>query len=125
MRLDKWLWCARFYKTRALAAEAVKSGKVQLGGRPVKPGHVVRAGDELRIRTGALVAVITLLQLVPNRQSAAGAALLYRESEASIAAREQFAAQLKAERQMYPRSAGRPTKRDRRDLMKFKRPAPE
>jgi ribosome-associated heat shock protein Hsp15 len=124
MRLDKWLWCARFFKTRALAAEAVKAGRVQVGGQPVKPARCVRAGDPVQLRQGAFTFRITVRQLSANRLPATAAAQLYEEAPDSVAARAQLAAQIRAEGKLYPRAAGRPTKRDRRSLMNFKRREP-
>lgn len=124
VRLDKWRWCARFFKTRTLAAEAVRTGKVQVDGRVVKASRSVHAGDQLRVRRGPMVFEITVLQIAASRRSAAAAATLYQESEASIAVRAQLAARMKADQQMYPRNLWRPTKRDRRSLLRFKRQDP-
>ncbi len=120
LRLDKWLWCARFFKTRSLAADAIKSGKIRCDGERPKPSKTVRPGDMLTIRKQAFKYEISILALPRARLSAADAARLYVETEASIQEREVTADQLKAEAAMFPRTAGRPTKRDRRDLLKFK-----
>ena len=120
MRLDKWLWCARFFKTRAQAAEAVKSGKVKVNGDQVKPARLIKPADELSIRQGPYSHEITLLSLAANRRSAAEAALLYREHEESLRQRELTIARIKAESAGHPRTRGRPTKRERRTLTRFK-----
>lgn len=119
MRLDKWLWCARFFKTRAMAAEAIKTGKVKVAGERIKSAKTVIEGDRISIRRGPYSYSFTVLSLTKSRKSAKDAALLYQEDEESIAARELTAAQLKMENAMYSRSKGRPTKRERREFIKF------
>lgn len=120
IRLDKWLWCARLYKTRALAAHAIKTGKVEVKGARVKPAHAVAPGDRLRIRRGPFVHEVTIAAVAGTRRSATGAAALYTESAESIKACERIAARLEAGRARYPRPRGRPGKRDRRQLVRFK-----
>jgi ribosome-associated heat shock protein Hsp15 len=119
-RLDKWLWAARFYKTRSLAAEAVERGKVDVNGERAKPARHVAVGDELRIRNGPFEHVIRLRALSARRGPAREAAVLYEETEASRAGREAMAAHL---RNMTAGrfESGRPTKKDRRELQKFRR----
>jgi ribosome-associated heat shock protein Hsp15 len=119
IRVDKWLWAARFYKTRALSAEAVEGGKVQLNGERVKPAKVLKAGDVLVIRNGPYAWEITIAVLSDRRGSATEAAKLYEESPASRKAREQAAATIKAERQSNPFPKGRPTKKQRRQIHRF------
>ena len=119
MRLDKWLWCARFFKTRGLSTDAIKTGKVQINGSKIKPSRVVTVGEELVIHRGPYIWVITVLEMAKNRLSAKDAALLYREEEESMANRELTASRIKAETDMHPRTKGRPTKRERRELIKF------
>ena len=119
IRLDKWLWAARFYKTRTLAAQAVDAGQVRVGGERVKTAHAVRAGERLSIRKSGYVWEVTVVALSDKRGGAADAALLYKEDEASVAAREELAAQRKAAAEASPRFAGRPTKRQRRKLEDF------
>ena len=119
-RLDKWLWCARFYKTRNIAANALKTGKVTANGERAKPSKAVKPGDSLDIRKGPYHYVITVLELAKSRKSAAGAALLYEESPESISKRESLATQLKAEAILMPTTKGRPSKKDRRSIIKFK-----
>jgi ribosome-associated heat shock protein Hsp15 len=121
LRIDKWLWAARFFKTRSLAAEAVEGGKVHLNGARVKPARAVRIGDELDIRRGPYETIVTVRGLSPQRGPAEKAQALYEESEASKAAREQLAAQLRLERGPAPESEGRPSKKERRDILGFKR----
>lgn len=120
MRLDKWLWAARFYKTRAIAAEAVEGGKVEVNGRSVKRSREVRVGDELRIRQPPFEHRIAVRGLNEQRRPAAEAALLYEETTESRTARETLATQLRAEREIFTPAKGRPTKRDRRDLERWK-----
>jgi ribosome-associated heat shock protein Hsp15 len=120
IRLDKWLWCARFYKTRNIAANALKTGKVTSNGDRAKPSKPVKPGDKLNIRKGSYHYVITVLDLAKSRKSAAGAALLYEESPQSISERESLAIQLKAEAALMPTTKGRPSKKDRRSIIKFK-----
>ncbi|HVS26722.1 MAG TPA: S4 domain-containing protein [Burkholderiales bacterium] len=117
VRIDKWLWAARFYKTRALAAGAVEGGKVRLDGARVKPSKTLRPGDALEIRQGPYRYSIMVRELSDRRGSAALASQLYAENEESKKAREQLKAQLQM--QSRPFHKGRPTKRARRQLQKF------
>lgn len=121
VRLDKWLWAARFYKTRSLATTAVSGGKVQLNGERAKPGKLVRVGDQLRVRQGPYEFWVRVLGLAERRGPASLAALLYEESEASRRAREALSLVLRQGGLQALAEGGRPTKRDRRDLRKFKR----
>jgi len=121
MRLDKWLWCARFYKTRSIAADAIKSGKIRIHGERPRPAKMISPGDTVLIRKDACKYEITIRKLPGARLSANNAILLYDESDESIQNRQQAGRQLKAEAAMFPRTIGRPTKCDRRDLMKFKK----
>ena len=122
MRIDKWLWCARFYKTRGLAAEAVKKGRVQVNNNRIKPALSVHPGDEIRIRSGPYTRLITVLALAAGRKGAAEAAQLYREDPASIEQRNIIAGQLKLNNAMHNRPGrGRPTKRERRQIVDFKK----
>jgi ribosome-associated heat shock protein Hsp15 len=117
-RLDKWLWAARFYKTRSLAAEAVDKGKVSVNGERAKPARHVALGDEVRLRHGPFEHVIHVRGLASRRGPAREAAALYEETAESHAARERMAAHL---RNMTAGrfESGRPTKKDRRDLEAF------
>lgn len=121
LRLDKWLWAARFFKTRSLAAAAVVGGKVKLNGERVKAAKTVRLGDALGIRIGAFEFLVTVRGLSDRRGPASQAALLYEESAASKAARGVLAAQLAVERKIHPQEKGRPSKRARRELIRFKK----
>ena len=124
MRLDKWLWCARFYKTRGLAAEAIKTGKIKIKGDRVKPARMIRTGEELLIRRGPYTFQIVIISLTKQRRSAAEAALLFEENAESIATRVITAKQLQANNAMSTRTKGRPSKRERRSLTKFKQHQP-
>ena len=119
LRIDKWLWAARFFKTRSLAAQAVDGGRVQLNGARVKPAREVKPGDELRVHIGELEWVIEVRALSARRGPAPAARLLYEE-RAESAARRQAAIDA---RQRLPEPAfglrGRPTKRDRRMLKRL------
>lgn len=117
LRIDKWLWAARFFKTRSLAADAVESGKVLVNEVRVKPAKAVAPGDMLEIRAGQYRYEVEVLGLSNKRGPAPEAQKLYRETEASRIQRETVAAQLKAQPQ--PVFKGRPTKRDRRQIHRF------
>jgi ribosome-associated heat shock protein Hsp15 len=119
LRLDKWLWAARFYKTRSLAAQAIESGQARAGGDRVKPAHGVRAGERVSVRKQGLLWDIEVMALSDRRGSGTDAALLYRETPESIAARDRALAERKAAMAAETRFAGRPTKRDRRKLEDF------
>lgn len=120
VRLDKWLWAARFFKTRALAAEAVEGGKVQLNGDRPKRGRPLQVGDELRIRLGPYEHVVTVRALSDRRGPATQAAGLYQETDASRNAREALAVQLKSLHSLFGPERGRPTKKDRREIERLK-----
>jgi ribosome-associated heat shock protein Hsp15 len=120
VRLDKWLWAARFFKTRALAAEAVEGGKVQVNGDRPKRARALQLGDEIRIRLGAYEHVVTVRALSGRRGPAAQAAALYAETEASRAAREARSVQLKSLHALFGPEKGRPTKKDRREIERLK-----
>ena len=117
VRLDKWLWAARFFKTRSLAADAIEGGKVQVNGDRAKRAKQVQPGDEIRVRQGPYEHVVIVRALSGRRGSAKIAAELYEETAASRTAREALAAQMKA---MFGQSEGRPTKKDRRELERLK-----
>jgi ribosome-associated heat shock protein Hsp15 len=122
MRLDKWLWAARFYKTRALAVDEINLGRVRIGGQPVKPARDVKVGDVLSIRTGAIAREVEVKGLSPQRGPAPQAQLLYAETPASITAREAAAeARRLAPEPAATLSQGRPTKQDRRRLAEWDR----
>jgi ribosome-associated heat shock protein Hsp15 len=119
IRFDKWLWAARFYKTRALAAQAIETGRARLAGSRVKPAHVVRIGDAVWVNKGGLVWTVEITALDARRGSATVAAGLYRETPQSAAARAEEHARRRAAAVSAPRFPGRPTKRDRRKLADF------
>ncbi|WP_085598134.1 MULTISPECIES: RNA-binding S4 domain-containing protein [unclassified Pseudomonas] len=118
VRLDKWLWAARFYKTRALAKAAIESGKVHHRGERCKPGKEPRVGDEYELRTGFDERTVVVQALSIVRRGAPEAQALYVETPASIAKRETAAAQRKAGA-LGVSTEGKPTKKQRRDLFKF------
>ena len=120
VRIDKWLWAARFYKTRSLAAEAIAGGKVQLNGERVKRAKAMQIGDELRIRQGPYEHQIVVRELSERRGPASEAARLYEERPESRAAREAMALQLKSIHAAFVPERGRPTKKDRREIEKLK-----
>ena len=119
MRFDKWLWAARFYKTRALAAQAIDAGQARIGSERVKPAHAVRVGDAVAVRKQGTVWDVSVTALSDRRGSATAAAALYRESAESAAARIEERARRVAAAAAEPKFAGRPTKRDRRKLADF------
>jgi ribosome-associated heat shock protein Hsp15 len=121
VRIDKWLWAARFYKTRSLASDAVDGGKIQVNGDRVKPAKTVKPGDVVRVRVGPYEHVVTVRGTAERRGPAALAATLYVETEASRAAREKLHWQLTAAAPAMEPEKGRPTKRDRRELERFRK----
>ena len=117
LRIDKWLWAARFFKTRALAVQAIERGRVQVAGANVKPARELKAGDLLRVRQGEIEREVLVRALSAVRGPAPVAQQLYEEPAASIAAREQAAAQRRwAPEPAHSIEQGRPTKRERRAL---------
>ena len=121
LRIDKWLWAARFYKTRSLACDEIDKGRVEINGAVVKPAREVKPGDSLQLRLGPVTRSITVLAISDKRGPAPVAALLYQETEESLH-RRQLAAE---QRRLAPEPAlaltqGRPTKRDRRDTEKLR-----
>lgn len=118
VRLDKWLWAARFFKTRMLAKKAIEGGKVHANGEACKVSRQVRVGEELRIRQGFDEKMVVVVALSEIRRTATDAALLYEETKESLQRREEAALMRKAEG---PKQAkvGRPTKKDRRKIIKF------
>ncbi|WP_416421932.1 S4 domain-containing protein [Pseudomonas sp. App30] len=118
VRLDKWLWAARFYKTRALAKAAIESGKVHCRGERCKPGKEPRVGDEFQLRTGFDERTVVVKALSVVRKGAPEAQLLYEETPQSVAKREE-AAQLRKAGSLGVTTDGRPTKKQRRQLHQF------
>ena len=120
VRLDKWLWAARFFKTRGLAAEAIDVGKVDVNGARVKRSKMVQPGDEVRIRQTPFEHVVVVRGVSERRGPASVAATLYDETAESKAKREALATQIRS----MPADdwdTGRPTKRDRREIERFRR----
>src|SRR5580700_8948902 len=120
VRMDKWLWAARFFKTRSLAARACELGRIQSNGQPAKPAREVRIGDMLRVSNEGGDFQVEVLLLSEVRGPAAVAQTLYRETEASRELRLKMAAEHKAMRQFEELPAGRPSKRDRREIIRFR-----
>jgi ribosome-associated heat shock protein Hsp15 len=120
VRLDKWLWAARFYKTRALAADAIDMGRVTVNDERVKRARLVREGDAITIRRPPFAQVVVVAGLSEQRGPATVAQALYRETPESAAAREKLAAQLRAAGAAAPAEAGRPSKQDRRAIDRLK-----
>jgi ribosome-associated heat shock protein Hsp15 len=124
IRLDKWLWAARFFKTRSLATDACDAGRISCNGQPAKPSRNLKLNDQLHIRNEAGEFDIHVLALDDTRGSAAVAQTLYAETEESRAARLKLAAEREAERKLNPQSdtfrRGKPSKRDRRQIHSFR-----
>lgn len=120
VRMDKWLWAARFFKTRAMAARACDLGRIQCQNQLAKPGREVRIGDLLHIKTDANEFEIEVLQLSVVRGPTAVAQTLYRETDASRELRMKMSEERKALRLFSPAPEGRPTKRDRRKIIQFR-----
>ncbi len=120
VRLDKWLWAARFFKTRSIAREAVSGGKVHLNGNRAKPGRTLNIGDELRIQRGVEEFTITVVELTGARGPANIARTLYAESEDNRLKREKLAEEHKLAREQDASRERRPDKRQRRELVRFK-----
>jgi ribosome-associated heat shock protein Hsp15 len=120
VRIDKWLWAARFFKTRALAADAVDGGKVHVNGERVKRAKLLQAGDEVSVRLGPYEHVVHVREVSERRGPASVAQTLYEETAESRASRERLAAQHRmAPAAFVYEDRGRPTKKDRRDLSRF------
>jgi len=120
VRMDKWLWAARFFKTRSLAARACDLGRIQFNDQPAKPARDVRIGDMLRVTNGGGDFEVEVLLLSEVRGPASVAQTLYRETEASRELRLKVAAERKAMKQFEELPAGRPSKRDRRRIIQFR-----
>ncbi|MEM9256460.1 MAG: S4 domain-containing protein [Pseudomonadota bacterium] len=120
LRLDKWLWAARFFKTRSLAKSAIEGGKVHLHGQRVKVSKEIAIGDELKIRQGWDEKIVRVVALSDQRRGAAEATRMYEETPDSIARREAHAEARKSAGGMTDRPAQRPTKKQRRQIHRFK-----
>jgi len=119
MRLDKWLWAARFFKTRSLATQAIDHGQVKLNGERIKPAREVRPGDRLEIHIGEFDWTLTVKALSMQRGPAPVAQTLYEEDPASHARRQQQVSDRKLAASHAASIKGRPTKRDRRQIHRF------
>lgn len=120
VRLDKWLWAARFFKTRALAVDAIESGKIEVNDERSKRAKLVQPGDRIRIRMGPYEHIITVLGVSDRRGPAPVASKLYEEDAESKKQREAMAAHVKAMNANTGYEAGRPTKKDRRDIKRLR-----
>ena len=121
IRLDKWLWAARFFKTRSLATEAINGGHVHLNGARVKPSRSVKLDDEVRIKKGSVEFIVHIRGLSDKRGPAPVAQTLYEETEASQAQRENQKEQRRLMADAGPRPDKKPSKRDRRHIIRFRR----
>jgi len=121
VRLDRWLWAARFFKTRGLASDAIAGGKVSLNGDRPKRSRAVQIGDRVRVQLGPYEHLVTVQGLSARRGPAAEAALMYEEDEAGARRRAELSARLKAESALFSHQAGRPSKKERRELGKLRR----
>jgi len=119
IRFDKWLWAARFYKTRSLASAAIDAGQARINDERVKPSRAPRMGDLVSIRRGGLTWIVAVVALSDRRGGAPEAALLYRETPESLKEREAIVLEQRAARVSTPQAPGRPTKRQRRKLEDF------
>lgn len=120
-RLDRWLWAARFFKTRALAAAAIAGGRIQVNGAKVKRARPLRVGDVVRVRLGPYEHLLTVRALSVHRGPAAVAAALYEEDPAGRQRRLHLAEQHRLAQQSFARGEGKPSKKERRDLIRLKR----
>jgi len=120
VRIDKWLWAARFFKTRSLAARACELGRIEFNGQRTKPAREVRVGDQLRVNNDAGEFAVDVLELSDIRGPASVAQTLYRETEASREMRLKVAAERKAMRDFEQLPATKPSKRDRRRIIQFR-----
>ena len=120
LRIDKWLWAARLFKTRSLAKAAIEGGKIQINGQRAKPSKEIEVGAELTVRQGWEEKTLIVAALSDQRRGAPEAALLYRETAASQARREQLAAERRATRDAVQFPDQRPSKKQRRQLVRFR-----
>lgn len=125
VRIDRWLWAARFFKTRSQAAAAIEGGKVRLNDARPKTGALVRVGDLVRVRLGPIERTLAVKSLAERRGTAVAAAALYQETAESVARRTEREAQLKLMPETAFRGKGRPTKRERREIERLRESWPE
>ena len=123
VRLDKWLWAARFFKTRSLAKSAIENGRVRIAGKKLKPGKEIKSGLQLQIKQGDIEKTVDIIALSSNRESAPKAALLYTETHESIENREKIIASNKALYSSMPRPVSKPNKKQRRKIIQFSQKA--
>lgn len=121
LRIDKWLWAARFYKTRSIASDAVNGGKVHLNNERVKAAKAVKVGDVLKIRKGNDAWTVRIVSLFEKRRQASLAQTMYEETEESIKQREEGQASRRAMNAGMVATSRRPSKKDRRHIIRFKR----
>ena len=121
VRLDKWLWAARFFKTRGLAAQAIETGKVEVNGERAKRAKQLQVGDQLRVRLGPYHHIVKVRALSERRGPSAVAAQLFEETEESRKAREAMQLQVRVAQSAPGYDRGRPSKKDRRDIERLKR----
>jgi ribosome-associated heat shock protein Hsp15 len=119
VRLDKWLWAARFFKTRSLATQAIECGRVKLSGERCKPARQVKPGDQLSIRIGELELDVVVIGMLDKRGPATIARTLYEETAQSLATRQAVAADQRLQLNPAATLKGRPTKKDRREIHRF------
>ncbi len=121
VRIDKWLWAARFFKTRALAVEAIGGGKVDVNGERPKPSRSLTPGDVVRVRLGPFEHIVTVVALSARRGPAAQAALLYREDPAGLKRRLDLKEAHRLARESFLAGEGKPSKKERRAITRFKK----
>ena len=119
LRIDKWLWAARFFKTRSLAATAVAGGKVHINNQRVKSSYLISLGDEIRIRKSQEEFVVHVQEVFPKRRAAKEAQNMYEETSESIEARKEMSSQMKLMAQQSPHAKRRPNKKERRHIIQF------
>jgi ribosome-associated heat shock protein Hsp15 len=120
VRLDKWLWAARFFKTRSLAADSIDAGRVEVNGDPARRSRLVTAGDTIRVRKPPFEQIVEVLGESEQRGPASVAAALYRETADSIRGRQALSAQLRAMGPPVFRDRGKPGKKERRDIDRWR-----
>ncbi len=125
VRIDKWLWAARLFKTRSMAGTAVSGGRVHLNGERVKAAHAVRVGDQLEISRDRYAVIVNVLGLADKRGPAKQAVLLYQETEDSITRREAHRERMRIARASMVAPAKRPDKKGRREIARLRRESPQ